>query len=208
MRFVLTNGDAIVLECPLAPESNARLPYIFSDPQCHAVARPIAGKLTLSDHLASIIGQCSNAQRQADQCWDVPTVVEWLALAGCATQPFPWGSEHPTPNHANLYFGRGRPRVRPVGSYPKARSPAGAEDCCGNVYELVRVDQGDKFPKDFRLAGGCYLTRPRSCQIVRPFLEDHNQRENIGIRMVRYDRGIEEARQLALDRYLAETGPL
>lgn|GEM_PF-2951318 len=211
-RFVLTNRDVRVLGCPVDPEENARLPYIFSDTQRHADVRPMARNL--SSHLATIIGQCSDAQKQVDHCWDIPTVVEWLALAGCTTQPFPWGSKHPTPNQANLNFDRdrnfdrSRRRVHPVGSYPKGRSPAGVEDCCGNVYELVRIGMGNKLPVDFCLAGGCYLTHPKSCQIFRPFLEDHHQRDNIGIRMVHYNRGIEEARQLALYRYLAETNLL
>jgi hypothetical protein len=103
--------------------------------------------------------------------WDVPTANEWLAIAGCVDNPYPWGIQLPTPAHASLAF-RGdnsserKRSLRPVETYPMGVAPTGAHDCCGNVHEIVRISFGTSFPRDFRLAG--VVSRP---QLIDPHVK-------------------------------------
>lgn len=63
----------------------------------------------------------------------LPNEAEWeLAARGNTNFKFPWGSEW---NDEALESAETNRRVRPVKSFPKGRSPVGAYDMVGNVWE-------------------------------------------------------------------------
>lgn len=64
----------------------------------------------------------------------LPSEAQWEAAArGTDQRRFPWGSEEPTPEHAN-FDGREN-RTTPVGAFPKGAGPFGTLDQAGNVWE-------------------------------------------------------------------------
>lgn len=69
----------------------------------------------------------------------LPTEAEWeKAAKGTSDRRFPWGNVEPTAKHLN-YNQRwiGEKTLMPVGSYEAGKSPYGAYDMAGNVWEWV-----------------------------------------------------------------------
>lgn len=71
----------------------------------------------------------------------LPTEAEWEKAAGWdpnteAMYDYPWGNSAPTPDLLN-YGESGFADTTEVGSYPEGRSPTGAYDMAGNVWEWV-----------------------------------------------------------------------
>ncbi|MCJ7600508.1 MAG: TIR domain-containing protein [Desulfobulbaceae bacterium] len=160
----------------------------------------------LASEVFSIVQLCQQFESNAQYCWDVPTLIEWLALADCEDKPYPWGNTPPTPSHANLHFGTRPSKLRPVGSHPLGVSKYGVHDCCGNVHEIVRISFENNFPDDFRLAGGCYQNHDAfsSCQIIRRFKsKNDDNRKNIGLRLLRYEISDRRKRKETLERFLS-----
>jgi formylglycine-generating enzyme required for sulfatase activity len=71
----------------------------------------------------------------------LPTESEWeKAARGGDGRKFPWGSEDPTPTHANFGKSADGPysgALAPVGNRPAGKSPYGAHDMAGNASEWV-----------------------------------------------------------------------
>jgi len=73
----------------------------------------------------------------------LPTEIEWEKAcawdpATAARRTWPWGSQPPTPELANL--GGGGLRPAPVGAYPAGASAYGAEQMIGDVWEWTSSD--------------------------------------------------------------------
>jgi hypothetical protein len=160
----------------------------------------------VAEEIRAILENCEQIAHRPGYLWRVPTIAEWIRLSGCEGQSYPWGEAAPTPDHANLNFGRGSRSVKPVGSYPKGRSKFGADDCCGNIHELAWADELERLPESSRLMGGCYLTRfdrlHSSCRRIRLLSKrEPDPRRNVGLRLVRV--AVDVKRSLSLPEVLS-----
>ena len=206
MLYPLTVKDYSSLrgDLPKKLGQNPSFPYVFKivSEEGHNLYNLFASEVM------AVVERCRDREREKEYDWDVPTMCEWLALAGCEDQPFPWGDEAPTPPRASLDYGS-LSKLQPVGAHPLGASRWGAHDCCGNVHEVVRISTGNMAPRDFRLAGGCYQTNARfaSCQVFRPFRKKReDNRRNAGVRLIRYRKQDEGKRFSALQAFLSQTG--
>ncbi|GIG85655.1 formylglycine-generating enzyme family protein [Plantactinospora endophytica] len=204
MRFPLTFGEVdAILRRPGG--ASPATPYVLAPEQADGYA--FAG---MWRELSNLLGSLPRPPERDDWRWDVPTVAEWITLAGCVSQPYPWGLDPPTPLHANLRFTPDS-RLSPVGTYVAGRSPDGVYDCCGGVHELVRELPHEQFEDDrrfegaFRLAGGSYLSPPHGVtgQRFRHLSpRDRGDRPScVGIRLVAYRERDEATRWDALRAY-------
>jgi formylglycine-generating enzyme required for sulfatase activity len=68
--------------------------------------------------------------------------LEWeRAVRHTDQRPYPWGTEEPTPEHAN-YTEAGIGRTSPVGCFPAGAAVCGAQDMAGNVLEWLATPYG------------------------------------------------------------------
>lgn len=140
----------------------------------------------------------SQADKASGLRWDVPTYREWLRIAGCESQRFPWGETFEQ-RRANLKTDGDMTRILPVGNFPAGASRHGVDDCCGNVSEIVRLTEGNQVPSSFGLIGHSYLTPSEvaDCRNVGKFKpKAADDRWNIGVRLIRYEGSREDKRKL------------
>lgn len=181
---------------------NPKFPYVFNIVSGNEKAL----FNVLASEVLSLVQLCNQFEPSEHLVWDVPTVCEWLALADCESEKYPWGGDQLTPQHANLAFDGSSSKLRPVGTCRLGASKHRTMDCCGNVHEIVRISQDDSFPVAFRLAGGCFQTSPAtaSCQNFREFKsKPQDDRRNVGLRLIRLDRADLPKRYSALKEYFA-----
>jgi hypothetical protein len=196
MRLPLTVGDARALSPILAGDRvNPLLPFRF-EPRNKFSSHDEFYQNLRKELMAIVRLMPSQADKDSGLQWDVPTFPEWLRLAGCERRPFPWGDTY-EPERANLWIKGHVPRVSPVGSFRAGASPHGVDDCCGNVYEIVRLAEGHNVPHSFGLVGHSHRTPPiaADCRHLGRFRpKSSDSRWNIGIRLIRYN-GSEESRR-------------
>ncbi|MBC6457405.1 hypothetical protein [Actinomadura sp. HBU206391] len=198
MRFPLTVGDvAFLLGTSHPAYRKTHDPYVFD----------IAGRGLdhfVSRFLPDLLARCVDVDPDVHMSWAVPTANEWPALAGCEENDYPWGRDAPSPERANLRYGGTPGRIRPVGVHPAGESPLGVADCCGNVHEIVEWRPRGSAPEDYRLAGGCFQTwhDETSCRRFRRFIpKESEDRQNVGLRLIRYHSGDADLRARDLDDY-------
>lgn len=74
--------------------------------------------------------------QQDRRSYRLPTALEWeKAARGSSGQYFPWGNQWR--DEATNWAHRGGLSTSAVGAYPLSRSPSGAEDMAGNVFEYT-----------------------------------------------------------------------
>lgn len=88
---------------------------------------------------------CEWLSKQLGATVRLPNEAEWeLAARGNTGNKFPWGSEW---NDEALESAKTNRKVRPVKSFPKGRSPGGAYEMVGNVWEWTADLFVDEFGK-------------------------------------------------------------
>lgn len=127
----------------------------------------------------------------------LPTEAEWEFAAAGGKSPYPWGSEPPTPAHAN-YSASGVGGTRPAGSYPA--NAFGLFDLAGNVWEFTADPWRPGYdtpvphdPPDFRqvrtrrtIRGGSYGAAPFQLRVTaRDSHDPQNPVPHVGFRCVR-----------------------
>ncbi len=131
----------------------------------------------------------------------LPTEAQWeFAARGTEGRKYPWGSDKPTPEHANYDSNVGD--TTPVATYPKGTTPEGVHDLAGNVWEWCsdwhgpytgdeQVDPGGPAVADIEgdaarlLRGGAFDDFPRfvRCAYRRRYVPNYRD-YSLGFRVV------------------------
>lgn len=96
----------------------------------------------------------------------LPRETEWVKAArGTDKRPFPWGSEYPDDTFAGFGAGAGC-NPSPVDAFPNGRSPHGAYNMAGNVFEYV--SDWENHEHDAGLKDGARNPPPASTGTLEP----------------------------------------
>jgi formylglycine-generating enzyme required for sulfatase activity len=133
-KFEMTNGRYL----EFVTATGHRVPQNSKNPtrnlwQGDAIPDSLADRPVINVDWYDAEAYCAWAGRR------LPTEAEWeKAAKGTADRRFPWGNIEPTVKHLN--FNQrwiGEKTLMPVGSYEAGKSPFGAYDMAGNVWEWV-----------------------------------------------------------------------
>jgi formylglycine-generating enzyme required for sulfatase activity len=124
----------------------------------------------------------------------LPTEQEWqAAAAGKEARKYPWGNDWDKNRCNNRETGIGK--TSPVGIFKKGRTPEGAYDLSGNVWEWTSSDYVKKLNKaDFKLngkeypilRGGSWLSYTVYCRcLIRYFVNPFDSTNLFGFRCAR-----------------------
>jgi formylglycine-generating enzyme required for sulfatase activity len=143
---------------------------------------------------------CAWLSRKIEGTVRLPTEAEWeLAARGENDFKYPWGNDWNERAAASV---EGDGQVRAVRSYPAGRSPVGAYDLAGNVWEWVSDDvldrEGRPMIKDgslVKIAKGGSANEPKSFigTRARALLPADKPRRHLGFRYVVTRRNIERS---------------
>lgn len=111
----------------------------------------------------------------------LPLESEWERAAHAGKgQIWPWGNLF-WENLANIHT----QALKPVGSYPKGKSPYGVMDLSGNVWEWVQEWYDLEIKKDRIIKGGSYRSWQEQCTTTyRDGFSPESSRNDIGFRCV------------------------
>ena len=124
-KFEVTNGRFAKFVEAIQSEP----PWGFADPEMPVIHadRPVRWV-----NWMEALGYCLWAGKR------LPTEAEWeKAARGTDGRMYPWGNDPPTPVHAVFGLKEGAETVSPIGNRTQGRSPYGAHDLAGNLYEWV-----------------------------------------------------------------------
>ena len=113
----------------------------------------------------------------------LPTKEEWQqACQGTGRRAYPWGNAYPYPSAQLANFGRSIGTTAPVGSYTAGRSPYGALDMSGNVWEWTASGSGT----GRAVRGGSWVNDPYAVRCTYRYYRQPSYRGNfIGFRCAR-----------------------
>lgn len=133
-KFEVTNGRYL----EFVKATNHRVPQNPRNPtrnlwQGDAVSESLAERPVINVDWHDAEAYCRWAGKR------LPTEAEWeKAAKGTMDRRFPWGNVEPTVKHLNYnQQWVGEKTLMPVGSYEAGKSPYGAYDMAGNVWEWV-----------------------------------------------------------------------
>jgi formylglycine-generating enzyme required for sulfatase activity len=155
-------------------------PKFWDDPSFNGPRQPVVG-VSWNDAVA----YCEWLSKMTGKNFRLPTEAEWeKAARGTDGRKYPWGDEEPDRTMAN--YGPDEPDIRTpnpnriimhtinVGDYPRNKSPYGAMDMAGNIWEMCsdwhddeycvkspnRNPRGPESGESIVIRGGCCFDYP------------------------------------------------
>jgi formylglycine-generating enzyme required for sulfatase activity len=180
--------------------NNRTQPSLWNEDEFNGDRQPVVG---VSWYEAMAYARWLSAQTSDD--YRLPTEAEWeKAACGTEGQIYPWGNEWKT-GLANS-FESTRDATTTVGNYPIGRSPYGALDMSGNVWEWTRSKYRD-YPYDpddgreninnpegtrFVLRGGSWVDpRTRNRCVFRGWDQPYANYLTLGFRIIQFPHSFE-----------------
>lgn len=135
-------------------QTGAPAPPLFGDRRFNDPAQPVVG-IAWDDaerFVAWLTERSVGALRFA-----LPSEAEWeYAARGSEGRRYPWGHEPPSAERAHFDQPVDTGRPSPIGQHPTGRSPFGAEDMAGNVWEWCGDAWRDDYGSDAAVRDPCH----------------------------------------------------